>query len=64
MLSTQASSTCATVEYAATTFEPESAAASATDWTSAERAIPHPAAATPNTSVRLTSSATATATVV
>ena len=63
-LSTQASSTCATVQKAATEFSPASAVASATCCTSAERDPTHSAVARQNTRERLTSRATATATVV
>ena len=64
MLRTQASTTWATVEYAATTFDPASAEASATACTSAEREEAHSRVARENTRERLTRSATATATVV
>ena len=63
-LRTQASRTFAIVTYAATEFAPAVAAASATGWTSYERAITHSADAAAKTSEMLTSNATATATVV
>ena len=64
ILRTHASRVCATVAYAATTFDPAMAVASATTWASFERAMTQPAAAAPNTRHRLTSRDTATETVV
>ena len=62
MLRTQASTTWAMVEKPATEFSPAIAAASATCWTSDERAMTHSAEAAAKTSEKLTRSARATAT--
>ncbi len=62
--STQASTTCTMVENPATQLSPAIAAASATYCTSAARAKAHSEEAALKTSVKLTNSATATATVV
>ena len=64
MLRAQASSTWTTVEKAETAFCPARALASATRWTSEDLPPTHRALADANTSVRLRTSETATATVV
>ena len=60
IVSTQASSTVATVAYEDTTFAPAKAQASATVCTSADLRCTHPTETSEQVSARLTSRATAT----